>query len=105
MSLDRIHDELLDYVNTIYLMTHKEPGNIQNFLLSISGTARPFLVSFMKIYGYDNKDYLNIMINISNLSKVNSYSVNDSDYLTCVNLGIIPDGKEELDQTVNLDEN
>ena len=103
MSLDKIHSELLDYVNIIYMYNYDTSQKIDHFLLSITGSARQFLNSFMKIYNYSAKDYTNILIEITRFSKSNSYQIIDNDYYKCVNDGIIPDGKEELIQTVEIE--
>ena len=103
MSLDKIHSELLDYVNVIYMYNYDKSQKIDHFLLSITGSARPFLNSFMKIYNYSSKDYTNILIEITRFSKSNSYQIIDHDYYKCVNDGIIPDGKEELIQTIEIE--
>lgn len=105
MSLDKIHNELLDCVNVIYMATHDTPKQINNFILSITGSGRPFINSFMKIYGYTaGADYTNIMIEIAGFSKARSYQISDEDYYKAIKLGLIPDGKEELVQTVEVNE-
>lgn len=102
MSLDKIHSELIDYVSVIYMNSHDTTKPINYFTLSINGTARPFINSFMKIYKYTDADYTNIMIEITRFAKANSYSVCDSDYFKAINDGLIPDGKEILNQTVDI---
>lgn len=102
MSLDKLHEQILDYVNVIYMVNHNEAQKIKNYRLSTSGTVRPFLNSFMKIHNYQNSVYSEILQKVTTLTKSNSYVICDKDYNHAVELGIIPDGKEELDQTVEL---
>lgn len=102
MSLDKIHNELIDYVNVIYMANHPNAHEIKNFTLSITGTARPFLNSFMKIYNYTNQDYTSILIEITRFAKSNSYAITDKDYFNAIKLGLIPNGKEELVSNVEL---
>lgn len=102
--MSNIYNELLDFANVIYLSTHDEPMKIDKFIISTSNCGRPIFNSFSKIYGYTKNDYITIFHNYQNLIKPGAYQITDEDYLKCVNNGIIPNGKEELKQTISIEE-